>query len=349
MKALVVTATALLLGVALLPAVLASGDVPPVATCGVPAGPIEVVLATIRQVESGGDYRAQARGSSASGAYAFLDSSWDGYGGYTRARDAPPAVQDAKAADLARSILDRHGGDVTAVPVSWYIGHVPDPGSSEWDNIPAPEAGNRLTPRQYQAKWMAAYRQYLDSAPTSATVTVAPVAACAGGAVTPIDGDWSLPGPRALIDANPGALDDPHHDYPAWDWLIPQGTPIYAVRGGTVATIHNWARNWWTEGCGTSGGGDCESCGVGLTIVDGTGTRWTYCHGSGLTTTLGATVAAGQQILWSGDTGRSGAPHLHLEIRVEGIQRCPQPLVASLYTNAAGIEPAALPNSGCSF
>ena len=139
----------------------------------------------------------------------------------------------------------------------------------------------------------------------------------------PIDGDWSLPGPRALIDANPGALDDPHHDYPAWDWLIPDGTPIYAVRGGTVATIRNWPHNWWTAGCGTRGGGDCDTCGVGVTIVDDSGTRWTYCHGSDLTTTLGATVAAGQQILWSGNTGRSGAPHLHLEIRVDGVQTLP--------------------------
>src|SRR5688500_2678535 len=116
MKAVVAVAGALLLGVALLPAVLASGDPPQAAVCGVPAWPIAVVLATIRQVESGGDYHAQARGSSASGAYAFLDSSWGGFGGYTHARHAPPAVQDAKAADLARGILDRHGGDVTAVP-----------------------------------------------------------------------------------------------------------------------------------------------------------------------------------------------------------------------------------------
>jgi hypothetical protein len=117
--------------------------------------------------------------------------------------------------------------------VSWYIGHVPDPGSSEWDTIPAPDAGNRLTPRHYQAKWMAAYQQHLDAARTDGAGTVAPEAACVGRAVAPIGGEWSLPGPRALIDANPGALDDPHHDYPAWDWLIPEGTPIYAVRGGT--------------------------------------------------------------------------------------------------------------------
>jgi hypothetical protein len=351
MKTVVAASSALLLGIALLPAVLANGDPPAILGCGVQDGPIEVVLATIREVESGGDYRAQARGSSASGAYAFLDSSWGGYGGYTHAKDAPPALQDTKAADLARSILDRHGGDVSVVPVSWYIGHVPEPGSPEWDIIPLPSAGNRLTPRQYQAKWMATYERLLGAGRATENITdsVAPGGPCIGGAIAPIDGDWSLPGPRTLLDANPGSLDDPHHDYPAWDWLIPVGTPIYAVRGGTVASIRNWPHNWWTAGCGTRPGADCESCGVGVTIVDTSGTRWSYCHGSGLTTTLGAAIIAGQQILWSGNTGRSGAPHLHLEIRVDGVRRCPQPLLVTLYTRALGIEPTTLPQSGCSF
>ena len=157
---------------------------------------------------------------------------------------------------------------------------------------------------------MAAYQQHLDRRPHRMRPTrVAPAAACVGGAVAPIGGDWALPGPRALIDANPATqLDDPHHDYPAWDWLIPEGTPIYAVRGGTVATIRNWPHNWWTNGCGTSGGGDCDTCGVGVTIVDDTGTRWTYCHGSDLTITLGATVAAGQQILVVAATPADPAP-----------------------------------------
>ena len=73
--------------------------------------------------------------------------------------------------------------------------------------------------------------------------------------VVPMDGDWSLPGPRSLIDANPSALDQPHHDYPAWDWLIPVGTPIYAVRGGRVAVVRTWPYNWWNRGCGSEGGG----------------------------------------------------------------------------------------------
>lgn len=55
------------------------------------------LLERIAKCESGGSYTAQNRSSTASGRYQFLDSSWGGYGGYARAKDAPPAVQDAKA------------------------------------------------------------------------------------------------------------------------------------------------------------------------------------------------------------------------------------------------------------
>lgn len=57
----------------------------------------------IRGCESGSgplsqpDYSAQNRTSTASGGYQFLDSTWGGYGGYAKARLAPPAVQEQKA------------------------------------------------------------------------------------------------------------------------------------------------------------------------------------------------------------------------------------------------------------
>ena len=130
---------------------------------------LATILATIRAVESGGDYRIEsAGGSTASGAYQYLNSSWDGYGGYSRAADAPPEVQDQKAAESVRGILAANGGDVTAVSVTWYIGEVPAPGSSEWDTVPYPQNGNRLTPRQYQEKWLAEYERQLATAPPAA-------------------------------------------------------------------------------------------------------------------------------------------------------------------------------------
>ncbi|HEY8547174.1 MAG TPA: transglycosylase family protein [Acidimicrobiales bacterium] len=54
----------------------------------------------IVQRESGGDYKAENPTSTASGKYQFLDSTWNGYGGYQHASDAPPAVQDAKACEV---------------------------------------------------------------------------------------------------------------------------------------------------------------------------------------------------------------------------------------------------------
>ena len=61
------------------------------------------VLEAIKQCESGGDYSAQNPTSTASGAYQFLDTTWQGMdaaAGYARAIDAPESVQDAAAIEL---------------------------------------------------------------------------------------------------------------------------------------------------------------------------------------------------------------------------------------------------------
>jgi hypothetical protein len=304
------------------------------------------IQATIRHLESGDDYTARAPGSSASGAYQFLDSSWGGYGGYARAYLAPAAVQDAKAAENITAILAANNNDPAAVPVSWYIGHVPTAGSPEWDVVPSPGAGNRLTPREYQQKWMEVYRAKLEDPSTDATTTPAapsseapgtstasaPLGPCSGGPLA-TSGEYALPLERTWYDQHPEWFTKPHHDYPAADIPVPTGTPIYSVTSGTVVSV-------------TTGG----DCGIGVVVNGDDGAQYTYCHGLGGShaVAIGDDVLSGQFLMSSASTGNSTGPHLHLGIRIDGQARCPQPLFVSI-VEGHPLDPHGLPDSGCSY
>jgi len=112
---------------------------------------IPTILYTVRSEESSGNYTAVAKNknSTASGAYMYTDQTWGGYGGYARAKDAPAAVQDARAASDVRRLLQQFGGRASAVFLWWYV---PDSlnNPAKWlDVVPRPDAGNKLTVRQY--------------------------------------------------------------------------------------------------------------------------------------------------------------------------------------------------------
>jgi hypothetical protein len=329
------------------PVLFATSNPPPPAGCAPGGGDVEVILATIRARESGGDYTARARGSTASGAYQFTDATWAGYGGYAHAWQAPPSVQDQRAAEHVQRILDAHDGDIGVVPVIWYLGHLPLAGSSEWDAVPAPGAGNVLTPREYQQHWLDEYNHQPNGAGASDQDAGDAAECVSGAAIGTVADGYAYPGPVDLFASAP--VDASHHDYPAWDWGLPVGTPIYAAHGGRVVSVQHWPHNWWEYGCGQGRTG-CQACGVGVTIEDDAGNRWGYCHASNVHVQTGHTIAAGTQILASGNTGRSSGPHLHLQIRTaDGRLRCPQPLLRSLRDNGTGLDPATLPTTGCSY
>ena len=324
----------LLIGTLSVPVLLANGDPPPLVACAPNAASTErssprsdasSPATTTSPPTAAPARQAPTRSSTPPGTATAATGD---------AVDAPPDTQDAKATEMVAAILARYPTTgVPAVPVVWYIGHLPPPGSTRWDTVPVPEAGNRLTPRQYQQRWLTTYNELATTPPAepsaSPTPDVLPPGCTGGASGETLPGGWALPGPRALLDATADQLDNPHHDYPAWDWIIPTGTPIYAIRGGTVVTVQAWPHNWWEQGCRQRGVNGCATCGIGVTILDPTdNTRWTYCHGSNLHVTQGAHVEAGQLLITSGNTGRSGTPHLHLEIRTaDGIQRCPQDLL----------------------
>ncbi len=142
-----------------------------------------------------------------------------------------------------------------------------------------PNAGNTLTIRQYQTRWLATYQRKLAHAAPGGDETCA---------TTTINGNWALPVPaNVLTDDNLAA---PHHDYPAWDLPLPEGTPIYAITAGDVIATQHWNGNWWRDGCDTTDPPDaCNTCGNGITIHTTTGLRHTYCHNQTLHVALGDT------------------------------------------------------------
>lgn len=92
------------------------------------------ILRTIKGGESGGKYGitsfAEGKGSTASGGYQFADPTWREWahrtGGeaakYSRAKDAPPQIQDAVARNYVADILRRNNNQPSAVFREWYAG-----------------------------------------------------------------------------------------------------------------------------------------------------------------------------------------------------------------------------------
>ena len=149
----------------------------------VDADHLAVILTTIRTVETGGNYQTRITSATASGAYAFIDSSWRHYAAlagvdtaaYPSAWMAPPADQDATATVYVNEILAEHGGRIEIIPIAWYLPSAIG-NDAKMDVVP-PMGANTLTPRQYQAKWMAQYERELARAGLTGDEPVTAIAA----------------------------------------------------------------------------------------------------------------------------------------------------------------------------
>jgi hypothetical protein len=75
----------------------------------------------LKSKESSNNYQAVNPKSSASGAYQYTDSTWNGYGGYSKAALAPAAVQDAKFAQDIAHRLSAYGNDPYKAIVAHYL------------------------------------------------------------------------------------------------------------------------------------------------------------------------------------------------------------------------------------
>jgi len=89
--------------------------------------------------------------------------------------------------------------------------------------------------------------------------------------------------------------------------------PVYAAAGGTVVDIQTGCR----LGDGSCGGGYGNLVEISHPVPEG-GYKTIYAHLETVTTTLGASVAQGQQIGTQGDTGASRGRHLHWGVSLNG-------------------------------
>ncbi len=141
-------------------------------------GQLGHILATIRYMESRGNYTIAPNRGNASGAYQFIQSTWNGYGGYSHAYLAPPWVQDERAAADVNRFLAQWNNDVSMIPVMWYYPRAATT-PALMDVVPVPSAGNVLTIREYQQRWLAVF-SFISGKPIPQPLTQADVYARAG-------------------------------------------------------------------------------------------------------------------------------------------------------------------------
>jgi murein DD-endopeptidase MepM/ murein hydrolase activator NlpD len=102
-----------------------------------------------------------------------------------------------------------------------------------------------------------------------------------------------------------------HHGDHAYsiDWLMPEGTPVCAARGGRVIrAVDTFSGTGWTEEYKN------KSNVVEILHDDGSFAHYAHLRHRGVSVKEGDRVEAGNLIAHSGNTGYSQSPHLHFAV-----------------------------------
>jgi murein DD-endopeptidase MepM/ murein hydrolase activator NlpD len=120
----------------------------------------------------------------------------------------------------------------------------------------------------------------------------------------------------------------------AIDFEMPIGTPLVAVRAGTVVA----ARDHFADGNDK----DLEENFVMVRHADSTVARYIHLTQRGALVRVGDVVTQGQRIALSGNTGQTGGPHVHFDV-----QRCGPNLPPGYNTLPCGMTvPLTFRNAG---
>lgn len=113
------------------------------------------------------------------------------------------------------------------------------------------------------------------------------------------------------------------------DLAAPTGTPVYATADGVVSRA-----DWFS------------SYGLYISVEHGASMQTRYAHLSRLAVAAGDNVKKGDLIGYVGSTGRSTGPHLHYEVRVEGLAVNPIPYMVESEAQLAYARDARLTGQG---
>lgn len=136
----------------------------------------------------------------------------------------------------------------------------------------------------------------------------------------------------------------------AWDFGLPRHTVVRAARAGTVTLVANVTATGQDcyDGCtdpfGSTAFEECCSRCINtanhVNVEHADGTVATYWHLDVATATMGAHVAAGDVLGYSGTSGCSSGPHLHFQV----MGNCPTGYCQSIPIVFAGNEKPACGN-----